>query len=221
MAASYATIEDVYLMGVPRGALISPARIVASVDVSSNRIEVEGHGLGVDAAIQFVADQGGVLPAPLAALTIYYAIPVAASDSMLQVAASVGGPAIDLTTAGTSPFRLHVPIGPSIEQELEAHSRWADTLLPAHQVPLEPPFPAWIVSVVAKRTAASMVRRLRRGDCQSILDEAADVTRDVLRMAKSAQPLRDAAATAPSNLATGSSPTFSSRWGRIDRTRIP
>ncbi len=203
---AYATAADVYGIGVPPGALSFPSRLVESADATGDTVELNGHNLALDTAIQFTVDDDGVLPAPLAVATVYYAAPVAGSDSLLQVAASASGAAINLTTAGTAPFRIVRSVAASIASECELHSRWLDSLLTGHVVPLESPYPAWAVAVVAKRAARSLVRMLGLGGLQHIIDEADSVERDVLRMASSGLSLRDAAATAPANLATGGSP---------------
>lgn len=226
MARRYCSPADVYALGVPPGALVCPARVVSAADPDSDRLEIEGHGLADGQAVTMVTDPGGSLPSPLDLLTVYFVRLVEigvglTSDSMIQLAATVGGAAIDLTDPGNGSFRLAVGIGLSLEAEIEAQSRWFDSLITGHQVPLEDPIPQWVKSVVAKRTAASMVRQLRLGDMQSILDEAEHVTRDVLRMASSGLSLRDSAATPPANLAMGRSPQSSGAWSGVDRLRLP
>ncbi len=210
---AYATSSDVYGIGVPPGALSFPARLVEAADATGNTLELNGHALATDTAIQFTADDDGLLPAPLALATVYYARPVAGSDSLLQVAATAGGAAINLTTAGTAPFRLVRSVAASIASECDSHSRWVDSLLTGHVVPLTAPYPAWVVAVVAKRAARSLIRMLGLGGLQHVIDEADSVERDVLRMARSGLSLRDSAATASANLTTGASPTTTGRWG--------
>ena len=203
----YATREDVYRVGLPRGSLASESRLISSADPATSRLELEGHGFSASSPVQFQIDTGGVLPAPLALLTVYYVVlvPVGGdySESLFQVSATSGGAAITLTTTGTAPFRGFVPFGLSIDRENENHSRWIDSLLPGEAAPLTAPFPAWVVDTVAKRTAASLVRQLGLGSFQGVIDEADSVTRDALRLAKNGIRIRDGGAGAiiPTNLA--------------------
>lgn len=198
--AAYATREDVYQQGLPRGALIGRARAVAAVDATLNRLSVEGHGLATDTPIQFITDDGGVLPSPLSAATVYYARPVDDTESLLEVAASEGGAAVNITTDGTQPFGLIVPLGPQLDTLLETYSRWFDGKCIAHEVPFEAPYPAVATHVVAVRTAAHAARIAGLGAQGDRLFEAETILlRDVDAMVRGV-PLRDAAATAPANL---------------------
>lgn len=208
---AYATREDVYKHGLPRGAVIGRARPVASVDAASNRLALEGHGLSTDTAIQFVADDGGSLPTPLSAATVYYARPVSGSDSLFEVAASEGGAAVDLTTAGTLPFSMLVPVGPQLDALLEVYSRWVDGKAIGHEVPFTSPYPAWVTHAVAVRAAAHAARVAGLGGQAERLFEAETMLlRDIDAMAKGV-PLRDAAATERRNLAVGRTPSATRR----------
>lgn len=197
---AYATREDVYQQGLPRGALIGRARAVASADPSSNRFTAEGHGLVMDTPVQFVAEDGGALPTGVTTATVYYARPVADSDSLFEVSATEGGAAVDISTTGTQPFGLIVPIGPAMDQLLETYSRWLDGKCIAHEVPFESPFPAVATHIVAVRTAAHAARIAGLGAQGDRLYEAETILlRDVDAMVRGV-PLRDEAATAPANL---------------------
>lgn len=214
MADAYATRDDVYRQGVPRGALVSPARVVSSVDVSANRLEIEGHGCSLDTPIQFQIDDGGAVPAPLTTSAVYYARPVTDSESLLEVAATAGGAAIDLTSSGEN-VRLLVPLGPMLDDLLEVYSRWVDSQLIGHEVPLESPFPKWVTHAVAVRTAAHAARVLGLGSQGDMLFVAEQqVIRDVLSLAKGT-PIRDADATTSANMATGTTPTSTYSDARV------
>lgn len=95
----YCTTADVYSK-VPPGTITNPGRAVASVSVSTNTLVVANHGLADDDVVRVVADAGGSVPTGLSASTDYYAIVV--NDDSIQVAATVGGAAIDLTTTGSN-----------------------------------------------------------------------------------------------------------------------
>lgn len=198
----YATRDDVYRQGVPRGALVSRGRVVESVDVSANVLELEGHGLEEGTPVQLRAGDGGSLPAPLSPSTVYFASPVADSDSLLALSATAGGSVIDLTSAGAPPFMLTIPLGPMLDDLLEVYSRWLDSLLVAHEVPLTPPVPAWVRHCVAIRTAAHAARVLGLGtQAEQIFEAERMAISDAMRLGKGT-PMRDAAATGPANRAT-------------------
>lgn len=197
---AYATRADVYAYGLPRGSLYLHARAVAAVNVAGNWLEVEGHGCETDDAIQFRTEDGS-LAAPLATGTTYYAEPL--DESRLRVRASAGGSALDLTTTGEH-MDLVVPVGPQMDALLETFSRWIDSMLVGHEVPLEEPYPQWVTYVVAVRTAAALARILGLGTAGDRIYEAERAAiADAQRMAKGV-PLRPE--VAPSNLARGSSP---------------
>ena len=82
------------------------------------------------------------------ATTTYYAIKV--DDSRFKVAATAGGAAIDLTTAGVS---MVLVVALPVDEVLEFYSRFVDGLLPAHAVPLASPYPVTIVALVAELAA--------------------------------------------------------------------
>lgn len=219
MAEAYATREDVYLCGLPRGSLSVRPRVVASVDVTTNRLEVTEHGCELDTPITFRVAGDGALAAPLTA-AVYYARPVDDTDDFLEVAATPGGPAVDLTTQG-DPMMLVIRMRPMLDRLLEVFSRWVDSLLIAHTVPLTAPFPPWVTYTVAVRAAAQAARALGLGtQADKIFDAEEKAIVDALRLAKGS-PLRDELATPASNLALGRTPAGSTRWGSCDPEVIP
>lgn len=204
MAVSYGTRAGVFGAGVPRGALVRPARLIEAVDSAANVVTLEGHGLALNDAVEFTATGAGVLPGGLAPNVVYYAKPVILGDgsddeNRFQVAASPNGAAIDLTSAGVAPMSAVVPIGPTIDKYLEVYSRWADSKCPGHIVPFTAPYPAWVVSIVELRTATKVMSVLGRSAPALATREATEIA-DFLSLA-SGKPLRDAAATAPANTA--------------------
>lgn len=196
MGVSYATRSDVMGINVPRGALVRPSREVARADATADVLELEGHGLAADDALSFQVDAGGVLPAPLAIGTTYYA--KALDEDHFQVAATPGGPAIDLTNVGTAPFSLVVPIGPMIDTFLEEFSRWADGKLVAHIVPLTAPFPTWVTRIVALRTVVAVLQALGRS-IPKLEEREQTAILDFITQGK--VPLRDSRATPSANTA--------------------
>lgn len=147
----YATNADV-LPFLPSGGLPNPAR-VARANATGNFVELDQHGFIDDQEIVFSADSGYSVPGGLTAGTTYFAIFV--SSSRFQVAATAGGSAIDLTSAGDN-FAVWS------ELPFAAWRNWAarqiDGMLPAHVVPIVPDddnaYPAVVVTAEAELAAA-------------------------------------------------------------------
>lgn len=198
----YCSRSDVYNVGVPRAALTRAARQIESVDATASILQQGGHGLKANDAVQFTASGSGVLPAPLALITIYYALAIVLADgttdeNRFQVSATSGGAAIDLSTVGTPPFSLVVPTGPTIDSYIESFSRWVDSIIPADAVPLVSPIPAWIRNLVALRTAIATARSLGKAVGPEVSKAEDDSVKDAMRLAPGV-PLRgDATAQKP------------------------
>lgn len=131
----YCEPEDVYDYAIPRGVLASQARAVASVNTTSNVLELAGHGFKSDATVEFRAFNGGELPGGLAAQTVYYAQPVSGSDSLFKISATASGSAIDLTSEGDN-FGCVSNIRSTITENIRAASQELHRFLPAHSVPI-------------------------------------------------------------------------------------
>lgn len=219
---SYCSPEDVYVHGIPRGSLVSRGRLVGSVDIGANTLELEGHGLEVGAACQLRAADGGALPSPLSASAVYYALPVSGSDSLLQLSATEGGAAIDLTSSGVAPILLVVSLRPQLERSIEVYSRWADSLCIDQNVPFESDsIPMWVRHLVAKRVAADMARTLGLGSqAEQIFEAERQAILDGQRLARGGV-LRDASAASPTNLARGSSPMDTGRYSTTTPNEVP
>ena len=144
---SYCTIADLYAYGLPRGALANPGRLAQSADPSSDTISLDQHGFATNDLLTFRAEGGGALPAPLVAGVTYFAKPVPNSDLLFQVSATQGGPAIDLTSAGS---RILVVARISKEAAITFGTALIDDMLPAHLVPLSPPYPPIITITCAE-----------------------------------------------------------------------
>lgn len=144
---AYCDPSDVY-DHVPRGSIPRNGMLVYSVDTSSDTIELGGHGLDDADPITFRAEAGGSLPSPLAEGTTYYAI--VSSDYRFQVAATAGGAALDLTTAGESV--VMIPPDP-VPAACEWGKSIIDDQMPAHAVPLTAPYPPIIVETNAELAA--------------------------------------------------------------------
>lgn len=82
--------------------LIKQALATADVVIATDRITVTAHGLLADAPVQFTTD--ATLPTPLFVDTVYFAIIV--DVNTIQIAATLGGTAIDITVQGTGPHTI-------------------------------------------------------------------------------------------------------------------
>jgi len=198
--AAYATRKDLYRYGLARGALANSGMSVGSATAATDLFELESHGLETDDAVLVRAADGGTLPSPLVAGTTYYVIRI--SESTFKVAASAGGAAINLTTNGTSVI-VTVPL--PYDDVLEYYSRFVDDLLPAHIVPLESPYPVTVVATVAE-LAARRLQLMAGQSSESMAEIEVGAKAKLERWAK-AIPLRDSAATGPTNLAIVSTST--------------
>lgn len=108
------------------------ARLVSSASASTEILTLDGHGLADDDPVTFRAESGGSLPSPLVAGTTYYAIDV--TDSTFQVAASAGGAAVDLTTAGSNTLLI---VQPPWDRWIEEESGLVECSCPSHVVPFD------------------------------------------------------------------------------------
>jgi hypothetical protein len=208
VANEYAQREDLYRHGVPRGVLSAPAQLVASVDPALDVLTCDGHGFSDGTPLVFRAEEGGELPAPLSASTTYYARRL--TDSTFQVAtASSGGTPVDLTTEGDRVLVSH-SIADDADAVLEGMSRLLDSYLPAHAVPLEAPYPALVVRIVATLAAPEVLALA--GRASDIVTGTAERTRRELGRLAKGLPIRDAAVTSTENLAIAESAVDVRGW---------
>lgn len=178
------------------GSLPSPSTLVASAIAGTDVFTLDGHGFETDDALAVHAADNGSLPSPLVAGTTYYAIRL--TDSTFKVAATVSGSAIDLTTTGVS---VVVSRALDFDYWIGVYSRWADTSLPGHLVPMgrDAAVPEVVECIVADLVAKRMF---------GVSAQASDTLKDmeiasVAQLARfaSGMPVRDANATASANLA--------------------
>lgn len=218
------TVEDVYRYAVPRGALVSPVREVASVDTSTGTLEVAGHGCEAGDPLEVRALTGGTLAAPLVSTSVYYALPVDDSDHLLKLSESPGGSALTLTTEGER-WGVLPSLRETVRAQIRAVSQWIFRRLPAEAVPLEADgdgrYPATVRQMAAVLAAESTLTVLcLRND---LIAAAADRMREEARLLLAGLPLRDPSMTrSPTNLARGASPgTNVGRWGSADPKVVP
>lgn len=159
VASRYCERADLYTYGgLPLGSLPNPARVVAAIDVTTNTLQLDGHGLADDQVVTFRAEAGGSLPAGLVAGTTYFAIPL--TDHTFRVTAAAGGAAVDLSGAYS---RVVCVAELPIDQAIEFASAVIDNALIAHGVPLEAPYDVIIITTCAELAVAKILPAAGQG----------------------------------------------------------
>jgi len=217
----YCSDEDVYRV-VPASVLTRAALLVSSVDTSADALVVDGHGLAEDDPFELALQDGGTIATPLVVGTVYYAAPVTDSDTRIQVRATPGGSAINITAAGSG-LLLKPSIKPSLKQFRRAYSRWVEDRLPAHAVPLEAGidgrYPDVVRSVVATLAAEAQLEAL--GQTSESLTRRADRVRRDAALMLAGLPSRDPRVTTEStNVAMGGAPS-GGRWDSSGDEVVP
>jgi len=179
---------------IAAGTIAYEGRLVASVSTSAETLELDGHGFEDDDEVTVRAAEGGSLPSPLVAGTVYYAI--RSNHSRFQLAATAGGAAINLTSAGSSFF---VTREPPYDDLIEYYSRFCDIHLPAHVVPLTAPIHPLVKGIVADLTAKRLLNI--DGKASAVVDAAEVAAKAVLADLSKSWPLRGAAEVPRANKA--------------------
>lgn len=185
---SYCTVADLFANGLPRGALANPGRLVAGgggANVTTNALPLDQHGLSLNDQITLRAEGGASLPAPLVAGTTYYAIPI--NDGAFSVAAAPDGSAIDLTTPGA---RILVIVPIPYAAAIAAAEALINDMLPAHLVPLQPPYNPTIVLTCAELAIGKLLQGT--GSASKSLGDMVDAARKRLERWSAGIPLRGA-----------------------------
>ncbi len=211
---AYATREDVYTYGLPRGSLGNPGRVCASALASTDTFTLDGHGFSDGEEVILRAEEGGTLPSPLVAGATYYVVWL--SDSTFKVASSKGGAAVNLTTDGEL---VVVSTALPFDKYLERYSRFADGFIPAHLVPLSAPYPVEVTAVVAELTAKRL--QIWCGQTSDSMTEIEVGAKAQLERWAKGLRIRDARVTTSANLAVARSGNGNRGWDGLDPTRIP
>lgn len=207
----YCSAADLHDHGLPPGAIPNEARLAAEVDTTADTITLNDHGLDAGDTVKFRAGAGGTLPTPLLSATRYYALPV--DESIFQVAASEGGPPINLTTAGSNVLVL-APL-PTLKA-IEWASRIIDDLVPAHAVPFLSPVPDLVRMTCAELAAAKLANRAGAGASASLTKMRDDAEKRLQRWAQGI-PVRggqDESAREPTNVAASLALPCDNPWRR-------
>ncbi len=127
--------------------------LAASSLAGSDAITLDGHGFETGDPVTVRADESGSLPSPLVEGTTYYAIRV--DNASFKLATTASGSAIDLTTSGVSVVVMRAP---DFDYWIGVYSRWADTSLPGHAVPMgrDAAVPEVVECIVADLVAKRM-----------------------------------------------------------------
>ena len=179
---------------LPPGTVVSPAGMLASCLASTDVLTYDGHGLETDDEVTVRAASAGTLSAPLVAGTVYYAIRL--TNSTFKLAASAGGAALNITSDGVE---MIVTREPKFDDVIEFVSRWADTFLPAHVVPLTAPIHPLVRGVVADVSAKRILNA--NGQDSAAVTAAELAGKAILERFAAGMPLRGGTAQTPSNLA--------------------
>jgi len=218
---AYADIPDLYVHGLPPALLVAQPRPLESIDVGTGTFRLGGAGLADDDPLQFIS-MGGLVPAGLSASAVYYAIPVPDSESLFQVAASVGGLPVTITTAGTGVVAVVPSLLAKARAALIFRARWIDEHLVAHSVPLVAPYPVDVVAMNAILASADLMRTIGLGNpeyaqsAQPIFDAANQVQLRLNRLADGV-PLRGAVTDRTPTIAEAGARA----WGECDRGWSP
>lgn len=203
----YCEARDVYAHGLPRGAVPNPARLAESVSSSADAITLSEHGFSLNDPVSFRAEAGGLLPAPLAEGTTYYAVPL--DDSRFSVAATEDGAAIDLTTAGANVLVMApLPMASAITWA----SHIIDDMLPAHVVPLDVDAIPEIVRMTCAELAAGKLARYSGAESKPLMEIVDAATKRLERWGKGV-PIRGAVEPPHANLAASTTAPYRDRRG--------
>lgn len=179
---------------LPPGTVVSPAGMLASCLASTDVLTYDGHGLETNDEVTVRAASAGTLSAPLVAGTVYYAIRL--TNSTFKLAALAGGGALNITSDGVE---MVVTREPKFDDVIEFVSRWADTFLPAHVVPLTAPIHPLVRGVVADVSAKRVLNA--NGQDSAAVTAAELAGKAILERFAAGMPLRGGTAQVPSNLA--------------------
>lgn len=203
--ARYCTEVDLYRYGLPRGSVPNPGRLIDSVSASADTLSLDVHGLETDREVTLRPDAGGTMPAPLVAGTTYYAIRV--SESVFKLAATAGGAAIDITSAGSN-----VLLGVDLDfaSACDWSSRLLDDMMPGHVVPLTEPYPEIVVMTSAQLAIHVITSGRGRSDT---LDALIDMAQKRIERWARGVPIRGANAPTAAGMATSARATRTDRRG--------
>lgn len=162
---AYATRDQLFARGLRAEMLIPPARTVEGVDPDADTLRIPGNGYPTDGPLELVANAFATVPGGLNADQVYYAKPVTDSDSLIQLAETPGGDAIDINDTGAGLLTIQHQLGAIIDASLLANSGRVDEALVNYASPLTT-WPPIVTTTVLQLAAWDLVgaRGLLRPD---------------------------------------------------------
>lgn len=195
---------------LPPGTIVSAAGLVASALGATDLVTYDGHSFETNDALSVRATENGALPTPLVEGTVYYAIRL--TNATFKLAATVDGGPINLTSDAVSMIVMREP---DFDGWIEYYSRWAETSLPAHAVPLgrtEPVHPL-VRGLVADLVAKRMFNV--GGSASTTIDQMEVAAVAQLERYAAGLPLRGAPVPEATNLAVSGRPAVQRDCARI------
>lgn len=182
--ASYATLQQVYALGLPAAAFAARPRAIESADPATGILTLTGNGLAQGAFLRFVvqgaatpARPSAALPQGLSTVLMYAAQPIANSSDLFRVAPDGGSTIASFGDAGYGVFSIVVDPALALLQIIADESAQVDNCLTAQAPPILPDpqtglYPQVLVGVVARRSAirGALVLGLANADYQASFD---------------------------------------------------
>ena len=161
---AYATLDDVYLLGLSAQAFATFPRPFDAVDAASATIRLRAHGLSVLDAITFETTEGGVLWPGGSDFVVYYPLPVSAD--LFQISDSANGTPLGPWADAGSGWGITVDPRRRILAHLEETAAEIDESLTADAPPIKPDpitgkFPMQLVGLNARMAARAAVLSLQ------------------------------------------------------------
>jgi hypothetical protein len=165
---SYATRDEVFLLGLSAQAFVTRPRPLEAYDasnvaISTGTIRLTGHGFSTADLVYLTVTAGGALPGGTAPLTYYSPLPL--GNDLFQLAATPYGSPIVFSSIG---FGWSLAVDPMrrIDLHREERSGFIDEHLTAHEPPILPnpvtgKYPIVLVGLCARMTARAAVTSLQ------------------------------------------------------------
>lgn len=132
---AYATLDDVYVLGLSAQAFLTRARPYDAVDRTTATIRLKGHGFSTADVITFEVTSGGSLWTAGSAFVPYYPIPV--SSDLFQVATTPNGTPFASWVSAGSGWAIGVDPARRVQAHLEETAAQIDEDLTADSPPIK------------------------------------------------------------------------------------
>jgi hypothetical protein len=160
----YATLDDVFNLGLSAQAFVVRARPFDAVDITTGTIRLTAHGFSAADSLLFVAVSGGALPPELSGFTYYTPKPLGAD--LFQVLSPSNGIVIAPFSSAGSGWSIGIDLSRRLQAHLEETAATIDEHLTAHDPPILPDpntgkLPQILVGLNARMAARQMVTSLQ------------------------------------------------------------